>query len=230
MKNNKNAKITVIILFVIITIFITILMFPVAKALKTEEGRIAMGERVDSFGIFAPLAFVFLQFLQIVIALVPGEPVELMGGVLFGTVGGLILCTIGSLLGTVAVFYAVQRFGKPLADAFVSEERRAKFKLLNNEKKVETAVFFLFLLPGTPKDALTYFVPLTKIHPAKFFFLSTLARVPSVITSTMMGASLGEGNWKKSVFVFCATCFVIISGLFLKNYISSRGSKNESGN
>lgn len=230
MKNNKKTKIIVFILFVIITIFITVLMLPVALSLKTEEGRALIEERVNSFGIFTPLAFIVLQFLQVVIAFVPGEPVELMGGVLFGALGGLLLCSIGSLLGTIVVFYAVQRFGKPLVDTFVSEEKLSKFKILNNEKRLEKTVFLLFLLPGTPKDALNYFVPLTKMHPAKFFMLSTLARTPSVITSTMMGASLGEGNWLKSAIVFGVTCLIIGLGFLIKKRLEIIRKKTKSNN
>lgn len=228
MKNQKKAKIAVFVIFLLITAFITILMVPVAVSLRTEEGRDAIAQRVSSFGAFAPFAFVLLQILQVIIALVPGEPVEIMGGVLFGAFGGLALCSLGSLLGSVCVYYAVKRFGKPLVDMFVSAEKLEKFKILNNEKRLETAVFLLFLLPGTPKDALTYFVPLTKLAPAKFFALSTIARIPSVITSTMMGDSLSEGNWLGSVLVFAVTCTIIIIGMLIKSHLSTRRKKAES--
>ena len=217
MKDKRRAKIIAFILFVIISLFITGIMTLVALSLRTEEGRDSIAARVESFGAFAPAAFIFLQMLQVIVALVPGEPVEIIGGVLFGAWFGFLLCLVGSFLASVCIYYAVKKFGKPFIDMFISEEKFKRFRFLHEKKRLEIVTFLLFLLPGTPKDALTYFVPLTKLEPKKFFFLSTLARVPSVISSTMMGASLGEGNITKTVIVFIVTAVIGVAGIIAKN-------------
>ena len=163
-KTNK-IRLAMIIIFLVVSIGITIFFVPFIKCLLTADGRALIEQRVKDFGIFAPVIFVLFQILQIVVALIPGEPVEIMGGIMFGSIGGLILCLIGILAGTVIVYYMVRRIGKPLADVFISEEKLKKLSFLKNEKKLELLVFILFLIPGTPKDTLTYFVPLTEIKP-----------------------------------------------------------------
>ena len=74
-----------------------------------------------------------------------------------------------------------------------------------NRKKIEKVLLILFLLPGTPKDFLSYVSGLLPIKPARYIVISSLARFPSVISSTMAGASLVAGNWKMSVLIYFIT-------------------------
>ncbi len=221
-KTNK-IRLAMIIIFLVVSIGITIFLVPFIKCLLTADGRALIEQKVKDFGIFAPVIFVLFQILQIVVALIPGEPVEIMGGIMFGSIGGLILCLIGILAGTIIVYYMVRRIGKPLADVFISEEKLKKLSFLKNEKKLELLVFILFLIPGTPKDTLTYFVPLTEIKPLKFFILATLARIPSVVSSTMVGQSLGKGNMITGIIIFIITAVVVIVGILIN--INITGSK-----
>ena len=130
------------------------------------------------------MVFVLIQICQIVVAFIPGEPIEIISGMLFGSMMGFFLCMIGIVIGTVLVFYLVRWLGEPLVSAFVNSEKLKKYKILNDEKRLESLVFILFLIPGTPKDVLTYLVPLTKIRPKKYFVYSSIARIPSVIVIT----------------------------------------------
>ena len=131
-------------------------IIPFIKYLSTDEGRIYIQQKVESFGIFAPLLFILLEITQIILALIPGGPVEMIGGVLFGAIGGLVLCEIGIFLATVIIYNLVKKFGRPLVNAFVSEEKFKKFKFLHDEKKLELIVFIILMIPGTPKDVITY--------------------------------------------------------------------------
>ena len=94
-----------------------------------------------------------------------------------------------------------------------------EFKFLNNTKKVETVTFILFLIPGTPKDMLTYLAGISKIKPSRFLLLSTFARIPSIITSTLMGATMSRGNWITAALVFLLTLAIGLVGLFYKQKI-----------
>ena len=66
-------------------------------------------------------------------------------------------------------------------------------------------LFLLFFIPGTPKDVLIYLGPFLPVRPHAFFLISTLARIPSVITSTFAGSQFAEGSWDVSLVVFLAT-------------------------
>lgn len=205
------------IIFLAATIGLTIFLIPTIMSLTTDAGREQLKQAVESFGGFGWLIFLLLQILQVIVALIPGEPIEIIGGVLFGTFGGMALCLLGLLTGTIIVYYLVRAVGKPLVDAFVKPEQMEKLSFLQDESKVAAAVFVLYMIPGTPKDTLTYFVPLTKMKPLHFFILSTLARIPSVVSSTLVGEKLGEGSFLTSALIFGATAIIGLLGIFIND-------------
>jgi len=216
MSNNEDkkwAKYIGIIIFLVVMIGITIFLIPVIKMLPTEDGRAKLKGIVESYGAFGPLMFILLQVVQVVIAIIPGEPIEIIGGMLFGGFYGYLLCMAGVLIGTVFIYYLVKWIGQPLVSAFVNSEKISKYKILNDEKRLETLIFILFFIPGTPKDALTYFIPLTKIKPSKYFLYATIARTPSIISSTYVGTNIGKGNWMASIIIFLITALVGFIGI-----------------
>lgn len=226
-QNKKNTIKTIfLIIFLLAVIGMTIFMIPIIKMLPTTEGRQRLKELVESFGAWGEVAFLGIQITQVIIAFIPGEPIEIIGGMLFGTFGGLLLCLAGTLIGTVLIFYLVKWLGQSLVSVFVENEKLKKYKILNDEKRLETVVFILFLIPGTPKDALTYLVPLTKIKPSKYFILATIARIPSVISSTLVGSNIGKGNWLMSIIIFAATAAIGLVGILYNNrFISQKEQK-----
>ncbi|NLP27025.1 MAG: TVP38/TMEM64 family protein [Clostridiales bacterium] len=220
-RTNK-IRLIAIIIFLVVSVAITILSIPLLTNLRTEEGRLLVKQKVEESGAFAPLVYMFIHMLQVVISFIPGGPIEILGGLLFGTFWGIIFTHLGILSGSIIVYYLVKSFGKPLVYSFVSEEKMNKHKLLNDNKRLEMLTFILFLLPGTPKDALTYVVPLTKINPMKYFVLSTIARAPSIATSVFIGTSIGKGNIMISVIIFVVTGVLGIFGILYNNKMNSK--------
>ena len=167
-KNTNEKKLsrkTIISLVVVVLVFaaVSVAMIPLIRLLSSEHGQEIIIEKMQSFGIFAPLLFVLLQVLQVVVAVIPGGPVPIIGGILFGQWGGLFLSLAGFFLGTVLVYYLVQWIGRPLVDRFVPESHFKKFDFLLESKRTELLIFLVFLLPGLPKDALTYLVSFNPI-------------------------------------------------------------------
>ena len=160
---------------------------------------------VDAQGVRAPLLFVGMVVLQIVVAIIPGEPLEIAAGYAFGALEGTLLCLIGALVGRVAVFLLVRRFGVRAVEVFFPLEKVQSLRFLQNEKKLTFWVFFLFFLPGTPKDVLCYIVGLTKLPLRSWIIISTIAPIPSIITSTIGGSALGMGRYAFAAAVFGAT-------------------------
>ncbi len=222
-KRKKIFKILILVFVILLCLALTIfVLVPFIKLLATEEGRLAIQQKVKGFGIFAPILYVLMEVTHIVLAFIPGGPVEIIGGVLFGAFRGLVLCEIGIFIATVIIYNLVKKFGKPLVDAFVSDEKFKKFKFLHDEKKLEIIVFVILMIPGTPKDVISYMTSLTEINRYRFYFIATLARIPSVTSSAFMGASLGKGHLIVSVVIFLATGVVGIIGILLNNYITNK--------
>ena len=116
--DKKISRKTIFGLIAVVVVFavVSVAMLPLIHLLSSEHGQQVIIDKMQSFGIFAPLLFVLLQVLQVVIAVIPGGPVPIIGGILFGQWGGLFLSLAGFFLGTVLVYYLVQWIGRPQAN------------------------------------------------------------------------------------------------------------------
>ena len=177
---------------------------------------------VNKSGILGKIIFILMVAFQVVIALVPGEPLEIGAGYGFGGIEGTILCVIGITLGSLFVFCMVRKFGVKLVEIFFSTEKINSLKFLKDSKKRDVLIFLIFFMPGTPKDLITYFAGLTKIKTTHFLLLASIARLPSVITSTVGGGALGTKNYKMAIIVFSITIIVSICGWFVYTIIHTR--------
>ena len=101
-----------------------------------------------------------------------------------------------------------------MVEAFISREKIESIRFLHNPEKRNILVFLLFFIPGTPKDVITYFIGLTSMKLPMFLLLSSLGRIPSVITSTIVGNALGTQNYIMAVWVFVVTGLAAAGGLW----------------
>lgn len=194
-----------------------ILLWPWLQKLAQPATQAQLKTWVESMGAGGWLLLFGVQVLQIVIAFIPGEPVEILAGLLYGTWGGLLLCSAGCILASAMVFALSRRFGLPLLHRLFGKEKVEGFAFLQNSQRLEAATFLLFLIPGTPKDMLTYVAGATKLPMSKFLLISTFARIPSVITSTMIGASVSQGAFGLTIAVFVVTALLGILGIRYKD-------------
>ena len=205
MSRKKKIKIFKILLMaVVLTLFIgiTVYLFPVMKNLSTVEGQVAFKEKVDNSGMMGMLSLFGLQIAQIFLIIVPGEPIEILAGMCYGGLWGTVFIMVSAAIISITIYLLVRKFGRKFVYDFCDEKKVSKIensKLFQNQKKIELIMLVLFLIPGTPKDLLVYVAGLLPIKPIKFILISTFARFPSVITSTLAGDRLAIGDWKMSI-------------------------------
>ena len=171
---------------------------------------------VDSAGVMGRVYFLGIQFLQVVIALIPGEPVEIGAGYAFGAVEGTLLCILGTVMGSMTVYFFVRRFGIKAVEIFFPREKIESLRFLNTAKKRDSLMFLLMFIPGTPKDLLGYVAPIVGLSPQAWLFITAVARIPSVVTSTVGGGALGGQNYTVAIAAFAIT--LLISGVGLLIY------------
>ena len=177
---------------------------------------------VDSHGIMGRLAFICALILQVFFAIIPGEPFEIFAGYAFGIIEGTLLCMLGITFGSILVFLFVRHFGVKAVETFFPREKIDSLKFINNSRKLNILVFIVFLIPGTPKDLLCYFVGLTRMKLSTWILITTVARIPSIITSTIGGDALGLQNYVFAIIVFAATFVISGIGIFVYNRISRK--------
>ena len=180
---------------------------------------------VDNNGIWSRFAYIGMVILQVVIAVLPGEPFEIAAGYAFGAVEGSILCIAASTLGSITVFLLVRYFGVPLVEVFFSEEKLHRIKFLKTTPKRDFIFFIIFMIPGTPKDLLCYFAGLTDIRLSLWLLICSLGRLPSIVTSTVGGDALGTSNYWFAAAVFAITLVISLVGLLFYKKICNRHEK-----
>ena len=233
MNREKKVKIFKIILMaLVIAIFIGVIIYliPVMKNLSTTEGQLAFKERVSSSGIWGMAALFGLQFAQIFLIILPGEPIEILAGMCYGGIGGLIFITVSAAIITTMIVFLVRKLGRKFVYDFCSEERIKKIensKLFKNTKKIELIMIILFMVPGTPKDLLVYIAALLPIKPLRFILISTFARFPSVISSTFAGSNLVAGNWKSIIIIYLVTFLLVGLAIFIFNKFDKSKTTSE---
>lgn len=160
--------------------------------------------------------------VQVVVALVPGELVEIAAGYAFGSLWGTVICVAGIMLGSVTVILLVRRFGRRLVYAFYPKEKMDQLPILREPEKRNMLVLILFLIPGTPKDMFTYAVGLTDMSIPLYLLMTTLARFPSVISSTLGGDAVGDRRYVTAVVVLSVTASLSLGGLFIYRLIRKK--------
>ena len=234
MKNNvknrtytKSDLIKFILLLVILASFVVIAIYnlPFFMSLRDAAVRAEVIDRIRDAGFAGILIALGIQVIQVVLAVIPGEPVEIIVGILYGTWGGLALCLLGIFIGSLIIFLLVRLLGVSFVRSIIKEENIEKLKFLNNSKSLDLIVFILFFIPGTPKDLFTYFIPLTPMKPLRFLVIATFARIPSVLTSTFIGASIGGNKWIVSIIVFLLTAVLGIIGIQINNWYIRKHQK-----
>ena len=182
---------------------------------------------VDERGICGRLAFLGMVILQIFVAVIPGEPLEIAAGYAFGFWEGTFLCIFGMAIGGALVFLFVRKFGIKAVEIFFSREKIQSLRFLQNHMRVYLLVVLAFLIPGTPKDILSYVAGLTPIRFSHWLLITSICRLPSVLTSTMGGNALGTGKHLTAVIVFAATLFVSLLGYGVYRYVHKKETEEQ---
>ena len=228
LKNKEKKKIIkYILLALVILVFVGVILwlFPLMKNITTTQGQIEFKEKIDSMGFLGFLILFGLQFAQIFFVVLPGEPLEVLAGMCYGPLWGTLFIFFSVFLITTFIVVITRKFGEKLINNVWDEEKIKKIKnskVFKNAKKIEILMIILFLIPGTPKDLLTYIGAILPINPIKFILISTFVRFPSVISSTLSGANIASGNFKSMIIVYVVT--IIITALAI--FISTKVEKN----
>jgi len=218
MKDNKKIIVISVVVVAVMLLIAAIFTADINNIIKWIENIPHGLKEVLMMGIIA---------LQILIAVIPGEPLELACGYMFGSVPGTLICMLGSLIGTVMVFFLVRFFGVKIVNLMFKSEKIDSTKKLFEKKKNLFWVFVLFLIPATPKDVMTYLMSLTNIKLGKWLVITTVGRIPSIVTSTFLTGSIKSEQYLFAGIVGVITVVVVIAGALYFKRINGKDNNGE---
>ncbi len=182
---------------------------------------------LDSFGAFDEIVFIIIRALQTVIKFIPAEPLEIGSGYAWGAVPGALYCVMGNMIGTLIILALVKKFGKKAINFFIPVKNFDSLEIFKNSDKLYVLLFFLYLIPGSPKDGFTYFAGLLPIKTVPFLIVTFIARFPSVLSSTLCGSTLADERYLLSAVIFALTVITaILGGIVYGKWIKKSKKEN----
>lgn len=213
-KKSDVVKLFGLALFFVVMGCVVGALWPYLSGIFEPGGVDRLIESVQERGAYGVLLLLGLQLVQIIVAFIPGEVVQLAAGMIYGPWLGALVVLVGCVISSGIVYVLVHFLGAPFVRDMVSEKNMAKFRHFEDTGRLDIIVFVLFLIPGLPKDVFTYLVPLTDMKLGRFLLLSNTARIPGILMSTFAANGLMEGQLNTViaivavVLVLFVVCFV----------------------
>ena len=175
-------------------------------------------ETVRSWGWMGPFVFMLIQTLQVIVSPVPGEATGLAGGFLFGVGLGFVYSTIGLTAGTLACFGIGRWLGASFIQRFVAEHHWEKMGFIV-EAEGAILCFVLYLIPGFPKDIISYLFGLSPMPFWVFAVVSTLGRAPGTWILSAQGSQVAPGQLRELALLLALTVALIIPLYYYRHRI-----------
>ena len=231
--SEKTATIIKVVAFIVVfgtLLGLFIAYFDFFYSLVNVNSRQALRQQMFDMGVWGYVLAFLIQFAQVVISFLPGEVVELFLGMAYGPWLGLVIAVLGVLAGTTVAYYLAKWVGIPFVKLFIKKNYFEKYTFLQDEKKVAFGVFIVYLIVGLPVDTATYLAPTLKIKFWKFLLISTAARIPKIISSTIVGHYLVEDNLWISISVFFGTALLSMIAVLIFLLINKHKKEKSSIN
>ena len=161
-----------------------------------------------SYENYGVIAFFLLQIIQVVAFFVPGEIIQIAGGYIYGFFWGAFFSIIGITLGSIIIYYLANVIGKEFIDKLIKKKKLQFIEKALNKNRINYTIFFMYLIPGIPKDILGYIFGMLSVDFKKYIVYSTLGRIPGILMSAYFGAKISTGD--KNVLVLLAVISIVI--------------------
>jgi uncharacterized membrane protein YdjX (TVP38/TMEM64 family) len=186
-------------------------------------------QTLREWGILAPVIFVGLQALQVIIAPIPGEVTGILGGYLLGQWFGLIYSTLGLTVGSVAAFGVGRWLGAHYVRTLVSQETWDKMGFIV-EAEGAILCFIIYLIPGLPKDMVCYLFGISPMPLWVFTLVSTLGRIPGTWVLSAQGAHTAAGDYLQVILLTATVVALALPLYYYRNRVVSwfRGVRTRS--
>jgi uncharacterized membrane protein YdjX (TVP38/TMEM64 family) len=172
---------------------------------------------ISAAGLKAPLLFVGVQALQVVVFFIPGEIPQIAGGYLFGVWQGVLLSLTGITLGASFNFLMARLLGVPFVRALFAGRDVERVRRLAESGRARLTFFLLFLIPGIPKDILCYAAGLSSLPLGIFLLYSGMGRLPGVLGSAMMGEAAAGQRWLLAGALMALAVVLFVVGFLLRD-------------
>jgi uncharacterized membrane protein YdjX (TVP38/TMEM64 family) len=178
----------------------------------------AVREFVRGYGIWAPLVFVVLQAVQVVVAPIPGQVLAVVTGYLFGAWWGTLYNMIGITIGSTVAFWISRRYGRAYVERVFHDDALARFDAVSEDYGQPVLLLF-FLLPGLPDDVLCFAGGLTNIPFWQLVVIAAVGRAPAFFLVNVVGDLLATDRPATALALAGLLVVVFVIGFLNRDYV-----------
>ncbi len=182
---------------------------------------------IEGYGAMSKGVFAAMMALQVVVAMVPAGPLQVAGGYAFGAFWGTVLALAGNAAGSMLVYGMVRLFGSRAAGLFIAPEKLDKLNFILKKPRWKILFAVIFVIPGSPKDVLTYLTGLSAFKPVTVLLLTSLGRLPAILASCLGGEAISNGDLLRAVIFFAILAVMGTVGVLIYRRLSARHSHAE---
>jgi len=205
---NMRGKAVTLASVILVLIVLALFWQPLLRFFSSAQG---LREWVLGFGVLAPLALILLNVVQVVIAPLPGDVVNALGGYLFGVWRGTTYGLIGVLCGAGLAFSLARHLGDPFLRLLFSDQQLSQWRGASRVNSISTWILLLIL----PSGDVSYFIAGVAALPLGKFLLAVLiTHVPTVFLGSLVGAQVLAMS-PSFIFVAIAIALLVASGGYL---------------
>jgi uncharacterized membrane protein YdjX (TVP38/TMEM64 family) len=205
----------------LIVLIITVVVIFHKQIWSVFQDHEALRQWISGQGWLAPLAFMALQVIQVVIFIIPGEVVQVAGGYIFGFWLGTLYSLLGIAIGSLFNFFAGRLLGRPFVESLFDREKIEKVEAVTGSGKAAAGFFLLFVIPGIPKDVLCYVAGVSRLRLLAFLGVSMAGRLPGIVGSSFMGSAAFSGAYRAAIAVLVVAAALFFLGLIFKDRIQA---------
>ena len=156
------------------------------------------------------LLIIVLQIIQVVVCFLPGQPIQFAASYMFGVGRGLLLSIIGAVIGTVISFYISKALGSDAMHLIFGEEKVKEYQRKLNSGRGLLLAFLIYLIPGIPKDLVSYAAGISEMRFRPFLLAATVGRSPAMLGSLLFGHFYGKQNYRALVILSVIVALVLL--------------------
>ena len=214
-----KAILKLIVLVSIIIIIPIIFYFCFHNTIMNKEWLSDLPDFLEQYKSIAIFILIFLQILQVIVSVIPGQPIQIAASYLYGIVPGYLISITGAVIGATIAFYLARLLGTDAMHLMFGEEKVNYYCKKLNSSKAYYLVFLIYLIPGVPKDVVAYVAGITEIKFLPFITLSTIGRSLGIIGSLLVGLCLRNNNYVALGAVVLAAIVIFIICIWKRSII-----------
>jgi len=216
MDRKDIIKITLLLLMILAGVFL-FFYFDLYRFFVDREKIVTF---VNSFGPLSVVIFIGLQVLQVIVAPIPGEVNGFIGGYLYGPVLGTLYSTVGLTIGSWLAFSLARWLGLPFVERVINPQQIQKYDYFMEHRGM-FITFILFMIPGFPKDALSYIIGLSHMKTTTFLAICTAGRLLGTIMLSISGHCARNGQNMTVLALLGVSAVIVILAFYYHDELLS---------